>query len=247
MHFKIEILLTSHFYKNTDFLKKIIIAIDGFSSTGKSTVAKQLAKALNYIYVDTGAMYRAVTLFAMQNRCIVNNEVEKKELLNALDALNLDFKFNFDLGFAEIHLNGKNVEEKIRTMKVSNHVSQVAAIPEVRKFLVQKQHKMGKEKGIVMDGRDIGTVVFPDAELKFFMNASAEKRAQRRYDELQEKDEDVNFEDVLENIKSRDHIDSTRKDSPLKKADDAIEIDNTALTKEEQFQKLLNLAKKAAS
>ena len=226
-------------------MKKIIIAVDGYSSTGKSTVAKQLAKVLGYVYVDTGAMYRAVTLYAMQHDLISRDEFLKEKLIESLPDIQLQFHFNAEKGFAEIYLNGKNVEEKIRTLEVSNYVSQVAAVPEVRKKQVEQQHKFDKEKGIVMDGRDIGTVVFPEAELKLFMTASAETRAQRRYDELKQKGEKVTFDEVLENVKSRDHIDSTRKDSPLLQATDAVVIDNSEMSLDEQFEKILALAKKA--
>ncbi|MGR7814087.1 (d)CMP kinase [Lacinutrix undariae] len=222
-------------------MQKITIAIDGFSSTGKSTIAKQLAKTLSYVYVDTGAMYRAVTLFAMQNNFINKNEFKKDLLIAQLQNITISFTFNEQLGFAEVFLNGKNIERDIRTLEVSQFVSQVATITEVRKQLVLQQQDMGKGKGVVMDGRDIGTVVFPDAELKLFMTASAQTRAQRRYDELIERGDDVLFEDVLHNVESRDHIDSTRKDSPLVKADDAIEIDNSNLTLETQFEKILKL------
>ena len=205
-------------------MKKIIIAIDGYSSTGKSTVAKQLARALGYVYVDTGAMYRAVTLFAMRNQFIGEDFFQKEKLIESLADVQLNFHFNAEKGFAEMYLNGENVEQEIRTMEVSNFVSQVATIPEVRKKQVQQQHELGKEKGIVMDGRDIGTVVFPNAELKLFMTASAQTRAQRRFEELQQKGENVTFDEVLQNVKSRDQIDTSRKDSPLIKAKDAVVI-----------------------
>lgn len=226
-------------------MKKITIAIDGFSSTGKSTVAKQLAKALGYVYVDSGAMYRAVTLYAMQNDFINAEHFDSDNLISQLKNIHITFKFNKDLGFAEVYLNDKNVEANIRTLEVSNFVSPVAEISEVRKILVKQQQRMGKDKGVVMDGRDIGTVVFPDAELKIFMNASAETRAKRRYHELLNKDEDVNYEDVLHNVMLRDKIDSNREDSPLRKAEDAIEFDNSDLNIEEQFSTLYGLAKKA--
>jgi len=222
-------------------LKKITIAIDGFSSTGKSTLAKQLAKELEYVYVDTGAMYRAVTYFAMQNELIKADFFDKKTLVDSLPNIQLEFKFNADLGFAEMYLNGENVEKQIRTIEVSNFVSKVAEVSEVRSKLVEQQQEMGKNKGIVMDGRDIGTVVFPDAELKIFMTASAETRAQRRFDELQQKGDNVSYEDVLKNVVERDHIDTHREDSPLVIADDAIEIDNSYLNKEEQFSAVLEL------
>jgi cytidylate kinase len=225
-------------------MKKITIAIDGFSSTGKSTLAKQLAKKLGYAYVDTGAMYRAVTLFAMQNGCITADFFDKQTLINSLLFINLQFNYNPDLGFAEMYLNEVNVETEIRTIEVSNFVSKVAEVSEVRAKLVQQQQKMGKRKGIVMDGRDIGTVVFPDAELKIFMTASPETRAQRRFDELQAKGQDVSFEEVYKNVQERDYIDTHRDDSPLVKAADAIEIDNSNLSREEQFDAVLDLVEK---
>lgn len=221
--------------------KKITIAIDGFSSTGKSTLAKQLAKHLGYIYVDTGAMYRAVALFAMQNDFISVNSLDKIGLINSLKNIILEFKFNSDLGFAEMYLNGQNVEKEIRTIEVSGFVSKVAEISEVRSKLVEQQQEMGKNKAIVMDGRDIGTVVFPDAELKIFMTASAATRAQRRFDELQQKGDSVTYEEVLKNVEERDYIDTHRDDSPLVMADDAVEIDNSHLTREEQFEAVLDL------
>ncbi|MDN3594585.1 (d)CMP kinase [Zunongwangia endophytica] len=223
--------------------KKITIAIDGHSSTGKSTVAKQLAKKLGYVYVDTGAMYRAVTLYAMRKIMVTDNKLDKEAILRHLAFISVKFKFDEDLGYGVIHLNNENVEKEIRLMEVSNNVSKVAAIPEVREMLVKQQHEIGEDGGVVMDGRDIGTVVFPDAELKLFMTASAEKRAERRYNELKEKGEDVNYEEVLKNVEERDHLDSTRETSPLVKADDAIEIDNSNLSREEQFEKILSLVK----
>ncbi|TDU40231.1 cytidylate kinase [Gelidibacter sediminis] len=225
-------------------MKKITIAIDGFSSTGKSTVAKQLAKALNYVYVDSGAMYRAVTLYAMQHGIISEAYFNVDRLVTELDHVQIGFKYNATLGFAEVYLNGKNVENDIRTLEVSQHVSRVAEISEVRRMLVRQQQVMGKEKGVVMDGRDIGTVVFPDAELKFFMTASAETRAKRRYKELLERHEHVSYEDVLKNVMSRDLIDSTREDSPLIKAQDALEIDNSDMSLVAQFEKLYNMAQR---
>ncbi len=222
-------------------LKKITIAIDGFSSTGKSTVAKQLAKHLGYIYVDTGAMYRAVTLFAMQQGFIDKDHFNVDKLIAALDNITISFKFNETAGFAEVYLNGVNIEKEIRTLEVSQFVSQVAAVSEVRTQLVKQQQQMGKDKGVVMDGRDIGTVVFPDAELKLFMIASADKRAQRRFDELINRGDKVSFEEVLKNVEDRDYVDSHREDSPLRKADDAIEIDNSDLDLESQFKKVLEL------
>ncbi|WP_291101499.1 MULTISPECIES: (d)CMP kinase [unclassified Flavobacterium] len=223
--------------------KKITIAIDGFSSTGKSTLAKELAKHLGYAYVDTGAMYRAVTLFAMQKGYIGEDFFDKQSLIDSLPFIKLVFKFNPDLGFSEMYLNEVNVEKEIRTIEVSNYVSKVAEIPEVRSKLVEQQKEMGKNKGIVMDGRDIGTVVFPDAELKIFMTASAKTRAQRRYEELIQKGDKVSFEAVLKNIEERDYIDTHRDDSPLVKAKDAIELDNSTISKQEQFEKVLKLIK----
>jgi CMP/dCMP kinase len=225
-------------------LKKITIAIDGFSSTGKSTLAKQLANHLCYIYVDSGAMYRAVALFAMQNGYINNEFFDKQTLINSLSSIRLHFQFNADLGFAEMFLNDVNVEKEIRTIEVSSFVSKVAEVSEVRTKLVEQQQEMGKKGGIVMDGRDIGTVVFPNAELKIFMTASPETRARRRFDELQSKRQNVSFEEVLKNVEERDHIDTHREDSPLVKAEDAIEIDNSGLDREEQFEAVLELVQK---
>jgi cytidylate kinase len=222
-------------------INKITIAIDGFSSTGKSTLAKQLAQQLGYIYVDTGAMYRAVAYFAMQNQLISVDSFNKVDLINQLKNIVLEFKFNTELGFAEMYLNGANVEKAIRTIEVSGYVSKVAEVSEVRSKLVEQQQEMGKNKGIVMDGRDIGTVVFPEAELKIFMTASAATRAQRRFDELVQKGDAVTFEEVLKNVEERDYIDTHRKDSPLVMAEDAVEIDNSHLSREEQFQVVLDL------
>ena len=221
--------------------KRITIAIDGFSSTGKSTLAKELAKHLGYVYVDTGAMYRAVALFSMQNGYIGKDFFDKQSLINSLPHIKLMFKFNPDLGFAEMYLNGVNVEKEIRTIEVSNYVSKVAEISEVRSMLVVQQQEMGKDKGIVMDGRDIGTVVFPDAELKIFMTASPITRSERRFKELQGKGDNVTFDEVLKNVEERDYIDTHREDSPLLKAKDAIEFDNSNISKQEQFQKVLKL------
>jgi CMP/dCMP kinase len=222
-------------------LKKITIALDGFSSTGKSTLAKQIAKELGYVYVDTGAMYRAVTLFAMQNNWVSDTQLELSNLLAALPAIELKFIFNSELGYAEMYLNGVNVEKQIRSLEVSNQVSKIASISEVRTKLVEQQKNMGKDKAIVMDGRDIGTVVFPDADIKLFMTADAQTRAQRRYQELLAKGDQVNFDEVYKNVVERDLIDSTREDSPLVKAADAIEIDNSKLSKDEQFHKVMSL------
>ncbi len=223
--------------------RDIIIAIDGHSSTGKSTLAKELAKALNYIYIDTGAMYRAVTYYALQNDLISNKHFDKERLIKDLDHIQIDFKYNPDNGIAEVYLNGQNVEKEIRQMRVSNFVSEIATIPEVREKLVAQQRKIGRSKGVVMDGRDIGSVVFPDAELKIFMTASPEVRAKRRYLELLDKGEDVKYKDVLENVIKRDKIDSERSTSPLIKTKDAILIDNSRFSREEQFNKVLELAK----
>jgi cytidylate kinase len=222
-------------------LKKITIAIDGFSSTGKSTLAKQLANHLGYVYVDTGAMYRAVALYAMQNGYIGNDFFDKDSLIKSLPLIKLQFKYNADLGYAEMYLNDVNVETLIRTIEVSGFVSKVAEVSEVREKLVEQQQEMGKDKGIVMDGRDICTVVFPDAELKIFMTASAATRAQRRYKELVEKGDKVTYEEVLKNVEDRDYIDTHRDDSPLVIADDAIEIDNSHLSRKEQFEVVLEL------
>ncbi|TDS14398.1 cytidylate kinase [Maribacter caenipelagi] len=219
-------------------MKKITIAIDGFSSTGKSTLAKQLAKKLEYVYVDTGAMYRAVTLFAMKSGFVDAGKVDEDALVRSLDDIELNFIFNSDLGFAEMYLNGENVEKEIRTMPVSKNVSQVSVIQAVREKLVAMQQAMGVDKGVVMDGRDIGTVVFPSAELKIFMTASPEKRAVRRYKELLDRGEDVVYEDILENVQKRDYIDSNRAISPLKRAEDAIKFDNSDLGLEDQFQRI---------
>ena len=224
-------------------MKKITIAIDGFSSTGKSTLAKQLADWLDYIYVDTGAMYRAVTLFAMQKGFIEDAKVDQGALENALKDISIDFKKNESTGVAEVFLNGTNVEKQIRTLEVSNLVSPVAAISAVRIKLVSQQQKLGQNKGVVMDGRDIATVVFPKAELKIFLDASAPTRAERRYKELIANGDEVSLEDVLANVVERDHIDSTRKDSPLVMAKDAIAIDNSHMNLEDQFHVILQLAK----
>lgn len=221
--------------------KKITIAIDGYSSTGKSTLAKELANHLGYVYVDTGAMYRAVAFFAMQNGYIGKDFFDTASLIKSLPSIKLTFKFNPDLGFAEMYLNDVNVEKEIRTIEVSNFVSKVAEISEVRSKLVEQQQEMGKNKGIVMDGRDIGTVVFPDADLKIFMTASPTTRAERRFKELQKKGDQVTFDEVLKNVQERDYIDTHREDSPLVMAKDAIEFDNSNISKQEQFEKVLKL------
>jgi cytidylate kinase len=222
-------------------MKKITIAIDGFSSTGKSTLAKQIAKQLGYIYVDTGAMYRAVTYFAMQHNFVSETHLDAEGLIKNLSNVSLQFHFNESLGFAEMFLNNENIEQAIRTIEVSRIVSKIAEISEVRAKLVEQQQQMGQNKDIVMDGRDIGTVVFPNADLKLFMTASTHTKAQRRFDELLEKGQRVTFEEVLQNVQERDYIDTHREDSPLIKADDAIEIDNSNLTKKEQFELVIEL------
>ncbi len=225
-------------------MKKIIIAIDGFSSTGKSTLAKQLAKQLHYVYVDTGAMYRAVALYAMNHKLIEKDNFDREGLISKVKDIKIHFEFNESKGFAEVFLNDENVEKKIRTLEVSQMVSQVSTVSEVRSKLVEQQQAMGVNGGIVMDGRDIGTVVFPDADIKFFMTASADKRAKRRYKELIDRgDENVTYARVLKNVESRDYIDSTRLDSPLIKAGDAIEIDNSDMGLEEQFERVFSLVK----
>ena len=221
---------------------KITIAIDGFSSTGKSTVAKQLANALEYIYVDSGSMYRAVTLFALRNQLVDDKDPEFSKLIDRLPEIKLQSVHNQELGYSEIFLNGENVEKEIRTLAVSEYVSQISVIKEVREKLVTLQRELGKEKGVVMDGRDIGTVVFPDAELKIFITASPDIRAKRRYKELLDRGDRVDYEQVLKNIRERDFIDSHREFSPLKRAEDAIELDNSELSLEEQFEKVLTMA-----
>ncbi|WP_299051626.1 (d)CMP kinase [uncultured Polaribacter sp.] len=221
--------------------KKITIAIDGFSSTGKSTIAKLLANKYNYVYVDTGAMYRAVTLFAKLNGYVTKDTFNKEALINDLTSISLSFHFNEKIGFSEMYLNNRNVEQQIRTLEVSQLVSKVAEISEVRKKLVLEQQFMGKDGGVVMDGRDIGTVVFPNADLKLFMTASADKRATRRYKELIDRGDKVTFEDVLFNVEERDRIDSTREDSPLTKAKDAITFDNSDMGINEQFDRICSL------
>lgn len=220
-------------------MEKLIIAIDGHSSCGKSTLAKALSKALNYIYVDSGAMYRAVTYFFLENNIDIDNKSAVKEALK-----NIKIRFRKGPSGNRTILNGQDVEDVIRDMSVSSMVSPVAAISKVRKTMVKQQRKMGKKKGIVMDGRDIGTVVFRDAELKIFLTADTDVRAQRRFDELKAKGMDVEFDTVKANLIERDHIDSTRKDSPLKRADDAVVIDNTNLNQEEQLLTALDLVKK---
>ena len=217
-------------------MKKITIAIDGFSSCGKSTMAKDLAREVGYIYIDSGAMYRAVTLYCLENNLFTTDGIDTARLEALMSDIRISFQLNPGTGRPMTYLNGANVEDRIRTMEVSTRVSPVAALPFVREALVKLQQEMGKEKGIVMDGRDIGTAVFPDAELKIFVTASAEIRAQRRYDELKAKGEDASFEEILDNVKERDYIDQNREVSPLRKADDALLLDNSNLTIEEQKQ-----------
>lgn len=221
-------------------MKKIVIAIDGYSSCGKSTMAKNLARRLGYVYVDTGAMYRAVTLYALRHQLFkADGEVDAASLQRAMPDIRISFQFNAQTGKPDTYLNDELVEQEIRTMQVSEKVSKIAALPFVRTALVALQQRMGVDKGIVMDGRDIGTVVFPHAELKVFVTASAEVRAQRRYDELQQKGMPTHYDDILKNVQERDYIDSHREVSPLRKADDAIELDNSNLTIDEQQQWLL--------
>lgn len=216
-------------------MRKITIAIDGYSSCGKSTMAKDLAREIGYIYVDTGAMYRSVTLFAMRNSLFdEDGSIKTDKLKDRMGEINISFRLNSETGRPDTYLNGELVEKEIRTMEVSSNVSKIAALPFVREALVAQQQAMGKEKGIIMDGRDIGTVVFPDAELKIFVTASAEVRAQRRYDELKAKGMPADFDDILKNVKERDYIDSHRETSPLRMADDALELDNSHMTIEEQ-------------
>lgn len=225
-------------------MKKITIAIDGHSSCGKSTMAKDLARRIGYVYIDTGAMYRAVTLFAMRHNLIVNGQVDAAKLQEEMGNIHISLRLNPETQRPDTYLNGECVEREIRTMEVSRHVSLIATLPFVRSAMVEMQREMGKEKGVVMDGRDIGTVVFPHAEPKIFVTASAEVRAQRRYDELTAKGEECNYEEILENVKERDHIDSTRETSPLRQAEDAIVLDNTHMTIPEQENWLMEEYKK---
>lgn len=226
-------------------MKKITIAIDGYSSCGKSTMAKDLAREVGYIYIDSGAMYRAVTLYCLQNGLFTEAGIDAAGLEAAMPQIRISFQLNPETQRPMTFLNGENVEDLIRTMEVSNHVSPVAALPFVREAMVKLQQDMGKEKGIVMDGRDIGTAVFPDAELKIFVTASAEIRAQRRYDELKAKGQEASFEEILTNVKERDHIDQNRAVSPLRQAEDALLLDNSHLTIEEQKQWLAERFKEA--
>ena len=226
-------------------MKKIIIALDGHSSCGKSTMAKALAKKIGYIYVDTGAMYRTVTLFALRNNVFNGTELDATKLEALLPQVNVSFVLDPETNLPLACLNGEIVEQEIRTMEVSSRVSPIAALPFVRTLLTKMQQQMGDAKGIVMDGRDIGTAVFPNAELKIFVMASAEVRAQRRYDELTAKGEDVTYEEILKNVQERDYIDSHREVAPLKQADDALVLDNSNMTREEQNEWLMNAYLKA--
>jgi cytidylate kinase len=224
--------------------KKIIITIDGWSSCGKSTLAKQLAKELGYLYVDSGAMYRAITLYFLRNNIDL---AEKKEIKEALKQITLEFIVNPKTHLSEVYLNGENVEFVIRDLVIAEKVSDVAAIKEVREFAVAQQQKMGEKKGIVMDGRDIGTTVFPKAELKIFMMADIAVRVERRFKELFEKNPNISIEEVKNNLEMRDYIDSHREVSPLRKASDAIELDNTELNEKQQFEKAIGFVKKTFS
>ncbi len=223
--------------------KKITIAIDGYSSCGKSTLARDVARELGYVFIDSGAMYRAVTYFALQNEIIIGNKVNTEKLISSLPSIDLNFQINSTTLLPEIYLNGKNVETEIRKPEIAAHVSRIAEIKEVRTKLVDEQQKMGQGGGIVMDGRDIGSVVFPNAELKLFVTASVEVRTQRRYDELIGKGIATTRKEVQENLQSRDLIDTTRKESPLIQTNDAVVLDNTLLSKEEQLQFVLALVK----
>lgn len=224
---------------------KINIAIDGYSSCGKSTIAKAVAKALNYFYVDSGAMYRAITLFALQNNCFKkDNVLDTESLIRVLDHVIVSFKYNTETGEQEIYLNGQNVQKEIRSIQVSNHVSAVSSVKEVRMKLVRLQKRLAESKGVVMDGRDIGTVVMPDAELKLFMMADHAIRAKRRYDELKANGLDVQLEEIEMNIASRDAMDTSRDIDPLRQAEDAVVVDNSNLTLEEQFQFVVGQAMK---
>ena len=229
-------------------MKRITIAIDGHSSCGKSTMAKDLARKIGYVYVDTGAMYRAVTLYALRNNLFdADGGIKEDELKSRMGDISISFRLNTATGRPDTYLNGENVEQDIRTMQVSNRVSPIAALPFVRQALVAQQQAMGKEKGVVMDGRDIGTTVFPNAELKVFVTASAEVRAQRRYDELKAKGMQADYNDILKNVQERDYIDSHRPTSPLRKAADAIELDNSNMTVDEQNDWLMEKYRQAAS
>ncbi len=229
-------------------MKKITIAIDGYSSCGKSTMAKDLAKEIGYVYVDTGAMYRSVTLYALRHDLFMEDgNVNIEKLEQEMPNINISFKFNEETGRPDCYLNGELVEKKIRSLEVSSHVSPIAAVPFVREALVAQQQKMGEDKGIVMDGRDIGTTVFPNAELKIFVTADSKVRAQRRYDELQAKGMPADFDDILKNVEERDYIDTHRETSPLRKADDAITLDNSHMSIPEQKAWLMKQYEKASN
>lgn len=228
-------------------IKKIIIAIDGFSSCGKSTMAKDLAKEIGYIYIDSGAMYRAVTFYCIQNKLFHDDIIDKETLRQQIDSIHISFYLNKESGRPDTYLNGVNVEKEIRTMEVSSKVSLVSALDFVRNAMVAQQQAMGKEKGIVMDGRDIGTTVFPNAELKIFVTASSDIRAQRRYDELKAKGENPDYEDILKNVEERDFIDQHREVSPLRKADDAILLDNSDMSIQQQKEWLMKQLQKVAN
>ena len=226
-------------------MKKITIAIDGHSSCGKSTMAKDLAREVGYVYVDTGAMYRCVTLYALRNGLFTDNGINEDELRRQMDNIHITFRFNAEAGRPDTYLNGELVEREIRTMEVSNHVSPIATLGFVRQAMVAQQQEMGRGGGVVMDGRDIGTVAFPHAELKIFVTASAEVRAQRRYDELKQKGMEADYADILKNVQERDYIDSHREVSPLRQADDALLLDNSEMTIAQQKEWLLEQFRKA--
>ena len=228
-------------------MKRITIAIDGYSSCGKSTMAKDLAREIGYVYVDSGAMYRTVALYALDNGIIKDGKIDEARLQEEMKNIEISFQFNPERGRPDTYLNGKRVEDRIRTLEVSNHVSPVAALGFVREEMVRQQQRMGQEGGIIMDGRDIGTIVFPHAELKIFVTASAEIRAQRRYDELTAKGEACDMKEILRNVEERDYIDTHRDISPLRQADDALVLDNSHLTIEEQKQWLLDAYKRATA
>lgn len=228
-------------------MKKITIAVDGFSSCGKSTMAKDLAREVGYIYIDSGAMYRAVTLYSIENGIFNGDVINMERLKNEIGNIHITFRLNPQTGRPDTYLNGVNVENKIRTMEVSSKVSPISTLDFVREKMVEQQQAMGQEKGIIMDGRDIGTTVFPDAELKIFVTATPEIRAKRRYDELKAKGQEAGFDDILENVKQRDFIDQNREVSPLRQADDALMLDNSELTVEEQKKWLLEQFNKVVS
>lgn len=227
-------------------MNKIIIAIDGYSSCGKSTFAKAIAAKLGYNFIDTGAMYRTITLYSIENGYVTESGINTSAVISSLNNINISFEFNAERGASDIYLNGRNVESDIRSIGVSNYVSAISSIKEVRTKLVAFQQEIGTNKGIVMDGRDIGTTVFPEAELKIFMTASVDVRAERRYKELKAKGDNVTLNEIKENISTRDHQDETRIESPLKRADDAILLDNTYMSVEEQMEWVMRLIDKIA-